>query len=505
MRRRAAGDHADFSEGQKNMAAVSSLGIGSNLQLNELLDKLEAAERLPLKSLDNQHAAYQTKLTGYGTVKSVLASFQAAAKALSDIKTFGSVKAQVGNSDVLSVATGAGTVPGDLAINVTRLAQAQSLAGAGQAKQDVAIGTGTLTFDFGVTTGYDDNPASPTYGTYVNPTFTPTAGASKTVTIDSSNNTLQGIRDAINKANIGVKASVINDGSGTPYRLVLNSEKTGEAMSMRISGSSPELQGLAGFDPVAGPQPGGMKEVVRATNAALTVNGIAVTSATNTVTDAAQGVTMTLKKTGTTSVTMTQDNESIKTAIQAMVTAYNNIQTTAKQLTAYDTKTHTKAALNGDGVLRGIQASLRAVLNTPETGLAANAPSMLSQIGVSLQKDGTMSIDSKKLDAALKDNLRDVTAVFAGDGSTGGFGRRLSDAVDRMNGTNGPLGSVTDGLEKAMKEIEKRYDATETRINATVERYKKQFTQLDLLVSKMNQTSSFLNQQFSALNGGSKK
>ena len=486
------------------MAGISSLGVGSNLQLSDLLDKLAEAERVPLAVLQKQQAAYKTKLSAYGSIKSLLTSFQATAKSLAKLETFGAVKAQVSNADIMGVTAGNNAVPGDLSVSVTRLASNQSLAGAGQVKQDVAIGTGTITFDFGVTTGYDDNPASPTYGTYVNPTFTPTADASKTVTIAAGSNSLQGIRDAINKANIGVKASIINDGSGAPYRLILNSEKTGEAMSMRISGSSPELQGLVGYDPVAGPQPGGMKETVRATNAALTVNGIAITSASNTVTDAAQGMTMTLKKTGSTSVSVTQDSEAIKNAVQAMVTAYNNIQAQAKQLTAFDVKAGTKAALNGDGALRGIQASLRAVLNTPEAGMPAKTPNMLAQIGVSLQKDGTMSIDSKKFDAALKDNLRDVTALFAGDGTKGGFARRLSDAVDLATAEKGPLGSVTTGLEKTMKDLEKRYDAMSQRVDSTIERYRKQFTQLDLVVGQMNRTSAYLTQQFAALNGTKK-
>jgi flagellar hook-associated protein 2 len=334
----------------------------------------------------------------------------------------------------------------------------------------------------------------------VNPTFTATPDASKTVKIDSSNQTLQGIRDAINKANIGVKASIINDGSGTPYRLILNSEKTGEAMSMRITGSSPELQALVGYDPVAGPQAGGMKETMRALNASLTINDIAVTSATNVVTDAAQGVTMTLKKTGTTSMSISQDLDSIKAAVQGLASAYNNIQAAAKQLTAFDVKAGTKAALTGDAVLRGIQSTLRAILNTPEGGMAANAPNTLAQIGVTLQKDGTMAIDTKKLDAALGANLNDVAALFGGDGTKGGFARRLSDAVDRVTGTNGALSAATTGIEKSMKDLSKRYDAMSARADATVERYRKQFTQLDKVVAEMNRTSSYLTQQFAALN-----
>ena len=487
------------------MAALDFLGIGSGMQLGSLLDQLATAERQPLKVLETQNTAYQAKLSGYGTIKSMLSAFQASANALAKLETFGAVKAQVGNGDVMTVATGSNAVPGDYSVNVKRLAQAQSLAGAGQAKQDAAIGTGTLTFDFGVTGGYDDNPSSPTYGTYVNPTFTPTANGSKTVTIDSSNQTLQGIRDAINKAGIGVKASIINDGSGTPYRLVLNSEKTGEAMSMRITGSSPELQALAGYDPVAGPQAGGMKEVVRATNAELTVNDIAITSASNVVTDAAQGVTMTLKKTGTTSMTLTQDLDSIKAAVQGLAAAYNNLQTAAKQLTAFDVKSGTKAALTGDGVLRGIQSTLRSVLNTPEGGMRDGAPNTLAQIGVTLTKDGTMSVDTKKLDAALAGNLGDVAALFGGDGTKGGFARRLSGAVDGMTATNGPLTAATKGLEQSVKDLGKRYDSMSQHIDANIKRYQKQFQALDLAVSQMNKTRDYLTQQFAAINNTNSK
>lgn len=487
------------------MAALDFLGIGSNMQLGTLLDQLATAERLPLKALETQNTAYQAKLSGYGTIKSMLSAFQASANSLAKLDTFGAVKAQVSNSDVMTVATGVNAIAGNYNVNVKSLAQAQSLAGAGQLKQDAVIGTGTLTFEFGVTGGYDADPASPTYGTYVNPTFTPTADSAKTVTIDSSNQTLQGIRDAINKANMGVKASIINDGSGTPYRLVLNSEKTGEAMSMRITGSSPELQALAGYDPVAGPQPGGMKEVVRATNAQLTINDIAITSASNVVTDAAQGVTMTLKKTGTTSMTLTQDLDSIKAAVQGLATAYNNLQSATKQLTAFDVKSGTKAALTGDGVLRGIQSTLRSVLNTPEAGMRDGAATTLAQLGVTLQKDGTMSVDTKKLDAALAGNLADVTALFSGDGTKGGIARRLSEAVDTMTGTNGPLTSATKGIEQSVKDLGKRYDSMSEHIDANIKRVQKQFQALDLAVSQMNRTKDYLTQQFSAMNNTNSK
>jgi flagellar hook-associated protein 2 len=132
--------------------------------------------------------------------------------------------------------------------------------------------------------------------------------------------------------------------------------------------------------------------------------------------------------------------------------------------------------------------------------MAANAPNTLAQIGVTLQKDGTMAIDTKKLDAAIGANLNDVAALFGGDGNKGGFARRLSDAVDRVTGTNGALSAAASGIEKSMKDLSKRYDAISARADATVERYRMQFTQLDKVVAEMNRTSSYLTQQFAAIN-----
>nr|WP_315595046.1 flagellar cap protein FliD N-terminal domain-containing protein [uncultured Cupriavidus sp.] len=211
--------------------AISSVGIGAGLELSTLLDNLAQAEAAPLQALESRQAAYQTRLTAYGTVKSMLSSFQATAKALMNKDAFGAVKAAVGNSDIMSVTTGANAVASDLTVNVTRLARAQSLAGSGYAKQNAQIGSGTLTFEFGTTSGWNE-----TSGTYINPGFVanaPTADAPnpKTVTIEPGKGSLQDIRDAINKAGLGVKASVINDGTATPYRLILTSDKTGETMS----------------------------------------------------------------------------------------------------------------------------------------------------------------------------------------------------------------------------------------------------------------------------------
>jgi len=488
------------------MTSVSSLGIGSGLDLNTLLDQLQTAESVPLTQIQNQQSAYQAKLSAYGTLQSVLSAFQATASKLANAATFQAVKASVSNSAVMNVAAGANAVAGSYSVNVTGLAQSQSLVSGGVAAQDAPVVTGTLpatlTFDFGTITGYDS-----TTGAYNPPGFDATAGSTKTVTIDSSNNSLQGVRDAINKANIGVTASLVNDGSGTPYHLVLTSTSTGAANSMRISSDSADLQNLIGFDPTTmdantATTPNGVRQTVRATDATLTVNGIAITSASNTVSEAVQGVTMTLSQTGTTSLSVTRDTDAMKSAINAFVSGYNNLQASANQLTAFDTSAGTSAPLTGDSVLRNIQTRLRGLMNTPQSG---GDYTMLSQIGVSFQKDGTMSVDDTKLTAALNNNPAAVAQLFGGDGTTGGIGRQIDSTISGFSDTNGMLKSAQDGINQTLKDLSEQYTNQQSRINDTIANYRTQFTALDMLVSQMNQTSAYLTQQFSALNGTSSK
>ena len=486
------------------MASVTSLGIGSGLDLNTLLDQLTTAESAPLTQLKNQQSSYQAQLSAYGTVQSVLSAFQSTANKLSSATTFQAVKASVSNTAVMNVAAGTNAVAGSYSVNVTSLAQSQSLVSAGVASQNTAVVTSTLpatlTFDFGTITGYDS-----TTGAYGTPGFTATAGSTKTVTIDSTNNTLQGIRDAINKANIGVTASLVNDGSGTPYHLALTSTNTGAANSMRISSGTAELQNLIGFDPATmnastATTANGVRQTVRATDASLTVNGIAVTSASNTVKDAVQDVTMTLSQTGTTNLNVTRDTDSIKAAISAFVSGYNNLQATATQLTAFDPASKSGSVLTGDTVLRNIQTRLRGLMNTPQSSGTYN---MLSQVGVSFQKDGTLSVDDSKLTAALNSNPAAVAQLFGGDGTTGGIGRQIDTTITGFTQTNGSLKSAQDGVTQTLKDLSDQYNSMQSRINDTMANYRTQFTALDMLVSQMNQTSAYLTQQFSAMNGTS--
>ncbi|EJL91013.1 flagellar capping protein [Polaromonas sp. CF318] len=471
------------------MASISSLGVGSNLNLNDLLTDLTKAESQPLVLLQKQQISYTAKLSAYGTLKNALSTLQTAAAKLSDANLFQGIKATSSASDVLSATGQATAAAGIYTVDVSRLASAQSLAAAGVSSTKAAVGKGTVTIDFGTISGGTLSEAT---GTYSGASFTPDAArAAKSIVIDDSNNSLEGLRDAINKStDIGVTASIVNDGGASPYRLVLTSRETGEASSMRISvAGDASLQGLLNHD-ASGAQ--ALRQTAAAGNAVLKVNGIPVTSKTNTVVDAAPGVTLTLAKTGTSTLTVSRDTSAVEAAITGFVTAYNSLQTTAAQLTKYDTEKQTGAALVGDSTLRTIQTRLRAALNTPQAGELK----VLSKVGVSFQKDGTLAFDASKLKAAFAGNQGAVAELFAGNATTGGIGKQVSSLLDGFTSSTGMISAAATGVETTLKSLDSQYTATQSRVEATIARYKAQFTQLDLLVSRMNSTASYLTQQF---------
>ena len=396
------------------MASVTSTGIGSGLDIESIITKLMAVEKQPLTALQTKEASYQSKLTAFGTLKSSLSTFQSAISTLSNASAFQGTTASIANTAVATVTSSTSATAGSYSLTVSKLAQAQQLVATGQSSNTASIGTGTITIDFGTITG---GTLGSSTGQYSGATFTSAGNGVKTITIDSSNNTLTGIRDAINNAAIGVTATIVNDGGTSPYRLVLASDNSGSANSMKISVSGDSaLSSLLSNDP-AGTQ--NMSETTTAQNAAMTVNGISISKASNTVTDAINGVTLNLltQTTSATTITVARDTTSVTSAVNAFVSAYNTLNSTIKQATAYDATTKTAAILNGESSVRNIQTQLRAVLNTPIAG-GASAYTLLSQVGVTFQKDGSLSVDSTQLASALKTNFSDFAGLFASAGKT---------------------------------------------------------------------------------------
>jgi flagellar hook-associated protein 2 len=477
------------------MATVSSLGIGSGLDLNTLLAGLKTAEQIPLAAIQRQQTSYTTKLTAYGQLNSALGSLQTAAAALAKPELFQGVKASSTAPEVLTATAAATAQSGTYALNVTQLAQAQSLATAGQADTSTNMGDGTtattVQFEFGTTAG----------AVFTND---PDATRTQSIAIDPAHSSLADIAKAINaQTALGVTASIVNDGSATPNRLVLTSTRTGEASSMKITVTGDAaLSDLLTNDPATAQN---LQQTVAAQNTELTVNGIAITSATNSVVGAVQDVTMTVSKIGTSTLSVQKDTASVDSAVSAFVKAYNSLQSVATKLTAFDPASKSGAVLLGDSTLRNIQVGMRSALTSPQAEYGSGL-TMLSQIGVSFEKDGTLTLDSVKLKTALDGNLGGVATLFSGTAGVGGYGNSLSTLITGYTDTTGGvLTAASKGISSSLDALAKQYTATSERVDATVARYKAQFTQLDVMMSRMNQTSAYLTQQFDALNNSNKK
>lgn len=246
------------------------------------------------------------------------------------------------------------------------------------------------------------------------------AQASGTVTLDAGDQSLQGIRDAINKANIGVTATIVSDGGDNPYHLVLTSNKTGAKSSMKISvdGDSgqppnPDIAALLGHDP-AGVQ--GLTQTSAAQDTLLNMNGIDIRSSSTTVTEAVQGVALDVTAVGSATLNVSRDTASVSAAVNNFVKAYNDLNKTISGLTGYNAETKTAGVLQGDASVRSIQSQLRRQLGTAVEGLGGKLTT-LSQVGITFQKDGNLAVDSSKLNKAVNENFAEIGGLFAAVGA----------------------------------------------------------------------------------------
>ncbi|MHB0992085.1 MAG: flagellar filament capping protein FliD [Burkholderiales bacterium] len=397
-------------------AAISSVGIGSGLDVTSIVAKLMSAEQQPLNLLTQEEASYNAKISAFGTLQSAVSQFQTAMTGLSNPSQFQSLTATSNNTAAVTATLGSGAVAGSYSLGVTNLAQAQNLVTAGQASATTAIGSGattTLSFDFGTISG-----GTLSGGIYTGASFTSSGSGIKTVTINSSNDTLTGIASAINSANIGVSATIINTGSATnPYVLSLTSTKTGAASSMDISVSGDAtLSNMLSYNP-ANNTGQDLTQNVAAQNSNFTLNGIAISNASNTISNAIQGVTLNLlgaTPSGTpATVSVASNTTATNTAVNQFVTAYNTLEQTLQSATAYNSTTKKGAIFNGDPTVTDMQRRLQSLLMNPVAGGSSNAMTMLYQAGVTLQSNGTLSVDNTKLNAAITANPNAFAGLFA--------------------------------------------------------------------------------------------
>ena len=396
--------------------ALSSPGIGSNLDVNGIVSQLMTIEQKPLIALAKQEASYQAKLSAFGSLSSGLAQFQSALQTLADPGKYQGLTAGVADTSILSASATSTAVAGSYALEVQTLAQQQKINSPGFTNTTDAVGSGTITIQYG------------TYNSGLN-TFTLNgAKSAQSVTIDALHNSLTGVRDAINAAGIAVTATIVNDGNSSGNRLVITSRDSGLTNSLKITVadadlSNTDITGLSrlAYDPTLATGSGkNLTETTAALNATLKVDGIAVSKSSNTITDAIDGITLNLTKPSATGVattlTVARDTASVQAAVQTLVNAYNNVNKTITDLTAYNAQTKQASVLTGDGSVQRIQNGIRTLLGTSITALTGNLRT-LSDIGVAFQKNGSLALNTGKLQTAITNNFGEIAKLFGATGT----------------------------------------------------------------------------------------
>jgi flagellar hook-associated protein 2 len=460
------------------MASISSPGLGSGLDVSSLITKLMAAESLPLNALAKKEASYQAKLSAFGSMQGALSSLQTAAQTLKSTSTFTGKSASVADSTVLSASAVLTADTGTYDLSVTTLAKNHIV------RSNVAYEL-TDTFSGG---SLDIRIGSDSGG----------AGGSLTTVAIPDGSTLIEVKDAINNAGAGLKASIVNDGTTT--RLILTSDQTGSAGNIKITANATGSGGAHDLtDFIYDGTDGTVSQVKPADDAVFSVNGLSITRSSNTVTDVINGVTLNLaKEGGSTKLKVAANTDAAVSAVTTFVKSYNDAVTQLKALSAFDATNNKAAVLTGDGTIRSIQAQLSAMVGANVTNIAGGI-GRLSDLGVSIQKDGTLALDSTKFNAALADPDKDVAAFFTQTTSNNqGIAVRFNTLLTSLIGSNSLIAAKTDGINSSIKNLQKQTDTLNLRLTQIEKRYRAQFTALDTLVASMQQTSSFLTQQLAS-------
>jgi flagellar hook-associated protein 2 len=460
------------------MATTGAVG-GSQIDVQSLVSQLVAAERAPLdRQIARDTGRVTTQISAVGTLMGAMSQFRTALASLKTEDVFSTRQAVSADEAVFKATAGAKAAPGTYDVEVVELATAHQISSEPFADgADHVVGTGTLTLSLG------DEDFS--------------------IAIDSENSTLADIRDAINASddNPGIRATLIHGAGGS--RLVLTSAATGaeNAISVAQSGGDGGLAALA----YSASSPANYTEIAEAKDAIVNIANAQVTSATNTINDAIDGVTLTLvaksEDDEPTTLTVTHDRASVTNRVNNFVAAYNGLASQISRLRSYDTVTQTAGPMLGDSLLSGIESQLRRTVSDTVAGAGGNF-NTLASIGITTQADGKLAVDNAKLNNALDSNFAAVGKLF---GSEQGIGAKLFDQMDQRLKTDGGLDARSKNLVEQQKDMQDRKAAIDARMATVQARYLTQFTRLDSLLSQLQTTSSYLSQQIESLANLNKK
>jgi len=457
------------------MASVTSLGTGSGLDLEGLLTKLMSVEQQPLVALQKKQTSYESTISSLGSLKSVLASLQTAAAAMvpdtgtAAANKYVSYKTSVGDSTIATASASSSASVGTYSLTNIVLATAQQIQKTGVT---VPSGAGTLSIQVGTGTAVDV-PIS--------------AGSS-----------LSNVVSAINASNAGISASIVSsvvDGVTTDH-LFLTSDTTGAANTISVTASGTGWTD-SDFNYSTTTTNSWTQTEGTGTDASLSINGIATTSASNTLTTAISGLTINLAKAGSTTVTVTKDSTTNLTSVlNTFVTAYNSANTSMGSLGTYNATTKVAGALQGNATLRTAKTQLTNLLFDTVAGGSSDIQ-RLTDIGISLAKDGSLSLDTTKLNKAIASDYSGVANLVAKVGDA------YDTTLDNIVGTSGSLVTATKSYTSMISDLTDRETVLTDRLTQIEARYRKQFSALDTLISNLKSTSDYLTQQLKSISSSS--
>lgn len=475
------------------MATITSLGVGSGIDLNSMITQLVAVERRPITQLQTAKSRLDTQVSSLGKMQSLMAALQDAANALTSNTLWTRSIATSSDERVVGTAGGGNAALGNYGVTVQGLAASQTLASSSVfAGPTDLVGSGTVTLELG---RWDDPPTA----------FTPKAdSAAVAVTIEATD-TLQTLRDKINSAGAGVTASIVTDANGS--RIALRSTASGAENGFRVTvadddGNGTDAAGLSriAFDPAAGAT--AMIYAQGGRDAQATINGIAVTTTSNDLSGVVDGLTLQLRQPSATAVdvNVTSDRQAVKDAVQKFADAFNELARYIADQTKYDPASKVGGPLQGDSAVVGLLGRLRGLINGGSG--ASTVFTRLSDIGLQLQRDGTLKVDGSKLDTAvgnlaeLKKALANSDALVPGNN---GLARQFATLATQVLGVDGALTTRTEGLRKLISKNQEQQQRYEDRIERYRERLVAQFSAMDSNLSKLNALQSYMTAQLAAL------
>jgi flagellar hook-associated protein 2 len=457
------------------MASISSPGLGSGLDINSIVSQLVALERKPIDKLKSDASAIQTKISAYGQVQSLVSGVKDAANKLAQASLWNSTTALSSDTSAVSASSSSTNtaVTGTYQVEVTKLAQAHQTRSGAFASATTALGTtGTLGLRVGSS------------GTVYGVQFTAT-------------DTLETLRDKINGAGAGVTANIVTGtiGGVSGAYLMLRSGTSGADGTITTPSSSGLPAALST-----------LTTTVTGQDAEVKVDGVTITSATNTVTDAPTGVTLSLQgvTTNPVKVTVNADKDGQRKAIDEFVSAYNSLNSYLAENTKYDENTKKGAALQGDSGALSVRSLMRNALRQTSTG--SSAYQTLSSLGFSMDAAGALTVKESTLNDALA-KPAELGKLFSTVSATGtatrGLALKIRDVADALTASDGIVTSRTEGLRTRLKRNEKDQDTAEDRVERVRQRLLAQYSSLDTKMSTLNGLSSYVTQQLAAFNNSS--